>query len=258
MNTHTSLVAPLVLPLIRLVEKAAERILQVYDNPVEIFTKTDGSPVTWADHQSHLILKEGLEALTPDIPVISEEDKASWTLKSPLYWLIDPLDGTKGFISKNGEFCINIALLQDDRPLFGLIHEPLTHESFYGYERKAWRTQGDQTIQIQTRIPPAQGLTLLAGSKGKKFQEHVSAFLQNKMIAHITPLQSALKFCYIARGDADYYVRFEECCEWDTAAGQALVEAAGGSMTNLDGSAFLYGKPNLRNDAFIVSGSPER
>ena len=248
-------IAPLIPSLLTLVERAAERILQVYDKPVEVFTKTDGSPVTWADHQSHLILKEGLESLAPDIPVISEEDQSSWTHKSPLYWLVDPLDGTRGFISKNGEFCINIALMENDRPFFGLIHEPLTRETFYGYAGKAWCYQAGITTAIHTRPPSPQGITLLSGGGGKTFKAQAAVFFKDTPIVKVEKIQSALKFCSIARGDADFYLRFEECCEWDTAAGHALVEAAGGTMTNLDGSLFLYGKPDLLNQAFVVSGA---
>ncbi len=244
----------LIPPLLTLVERAGSRILEAYEKPVEVFTKSDGSPVTWADYQSHLVLTEGLEKLTPDVSIISEEDKASWTLNSTLYWLIDPLDGTKGFIQKNGEFCVNVALMEDHRPLLGLIHAPLTGETFYGYQGKAWCHRGSAATPIHTRTIPPQGITLLAGGGGKKFKDKAAQFFEPQTIATIEWVQSALKFCQIAKGEADFYLRFEECCEWDTAAGHALVEAAGGRMTNLDGSMFLYGKPNLRNKAFVVSG----
>src|SRR5436190_13555134 len=131
MNTlplNIDLLAP---QIVTLAEQAGQMICQIYGEELEVYEKKDGSPVTRADHQSHLFLKENLERLTPHIPVISEEDESSWDIKNPLYWLIDPLDGTKGFVAKTGEFCINIALMKDHHPILGIIHIPLTHETFY-------------------------------------------------------------------------------------------------------------------------------
>lgn len=244
----------LVSKIVPLVEKAGALISKLYQQDIEVVEKRDGSPVTQADHQSHLILKEGLEKFTPEIPVISEEDEKSWTIKSSTYWLIDPLDGTKGFIHKSGDFCINIALMEQDKPIFGLIHVPLTKETFYAYDKNAWRAYEGEVMSIQTRSPPSQGLTLLLGGYGKKFQEQQNFFLKAYPIEHTKHIRSALKFCYIANGLADLYIRFEPCSEWDTAAGQILVEAAGGVMTKLDGSQFIYGKPNLINEGFVVFG----
>ncbi|MBS0271804.1 MAG: 3'(2'),5'-bisphosphate nucleotidase CysQ [Proteobacteria bacterium] len=240
--------------IISLAEKAGTLICQIYTEEVEVFKKEDGSPVTRADHQSHDLLEEGLRLITPDIPIISEEDEGSWKIVSPYYWLIDPLDGTKGFIRRSGEFCINIALMKDDRPLFGLIHIPLTQETYYGYDRKAWRSYKGRTIPIHTRIRPPKGSTLLVGEHGNKFQQQQDFHLQTFPIAKIERLHSAIKFCRLAAGQADIYIRFTPCKEWDTAAGHILVEAAGGVMVNLDGSPFIYGKPELLNEGFIVFG----
>lgn len=236
-------------------EQAGELICQIYEEGVEVFEKKDGSPVTRADSQSHLFLKEKLETLTPHIPVISEEDESSWAIKNSLYWLVDPLDGTKGFIMKTGEFCINIALMKDDHPILGIIHLPLTHETFYGYEGKAQRQCQGKRVNLHTRPLPAQGIILLMGGYGKKYKAQEDLFLKPYSIAKIERIRSAIKFARIASGEADLYIRFEACSEWDTAAGQALVEAAGGSMTNLDGTPFLYGKPGLLNKEFAVFGS---
>jgi len=240
--------------IVDLAEKAGRLICHIYKEEVEIFEKKDGSPVTQADHQSHHLLQEGLKKLTPNIPIISEEDAASWQIKSPLYWLVDPLDGTKGFIHKNGQFCVNIALMEHDRPVFGLIHLPLTQETFYGYEGEAWKHAQGKSQPIHTRLTPPQGMTLLLGGHGKKFKEQEDVFLKSYPITKIERIQSAIKFCSIASGAADLYLRFEACSEWDTAAGHALVEAAGGTMANIDGSIFLYGKPGLLNEAFVVFG----
>src|SRR5437867_3942730 len=121
MNTFKPNLDSLAPQVVDLAERAGVLISQVYKGKIDVFKKADDSPVTQADHQSHFFLKEGLEKLTPEIPILSEEDEKSWTIKSPFYWLIDPLDGTKGFIQKTGEFCINIALMENDHPVFGLI-----------------------------------------------------------------------------------------------------------------------------------------
>jgi len=240
--------------LVNLAEKAGRLICRIYQEKIEVFEKKDGSPVTRADHQSHDLLQEGLTELTPLIPLISEEDANSWRIKSPLYWLVDPLDGTKGFIHKNGQFCINIALMEHDHPVFGLIHIPVTQETFYGYAGSAWRHIQGKSEPIHTRLAPAHGMTLLLGGYGTKFKEQEDVFLKGYPISKITRIQSAIKFCTIASGAADLYLRFEACSEWDTAAGQALVEAAGGTMANIDGSPFVYSKPGLLNKAFVVFG----
>jgi len=239
---------------VALAEKAGVLICQIYKGEIEVFEKTDGSPVTQADQQSHSFLKESLGKLTPEVPLISEEDESSWTIKSPYYWLIDPLDGTKGFIHQTGEFCINIALMENDRPVFGLIHIPLTEETFYGYKGNAWRYCKGKTASIHTRPRPPEGMTLLLGGYGKKFKDQEDFFLKAYPIVKIERIRSALKFCHLASGHADLYLRFERCSEWDTAAGHALVEAAGGIMTNLDGTPFVYGKSGLINDAFVAFG----
>lgn len=254
MNNSTHDLDSLALKVLALAEKAGALICQIYEEDYTVYEKEDGSPVTRADHQSHLLLKEGLEALIPTLPIISEEDESSWTIKSPLYWLIDPLDGTKGFIRKTKEFCINIALMENDRPLLGLIHIPSTQETFYGYAGKAWRYYKGEASPLHTRPCPSKDMVLLLGGYGKKFKNEENLFLKSYPITRIERLHSAIKFCHIASGQADLYLRFEPCGEWDTAAGQILVEAAGGIMTKLDGTPFLYGKPGLINEGFVVFG----
>lgn len=254
MNKFRPDLNPLAPQIMALAEEAGQIICHIYKEEIDVFKKKDGSPVTRADYQSHDFLKRGLNHITPDIPVISEEDESSWILKSPLYWLIDPLDGTKGFIHKTGEFCINIALMQNDAPIFGLIHIPLTQEIFYGYEKKAYHFFKRKMTFIQTRFPPPQGMTLLLGGNEKKYSPQEDFFLKVYSINKIERILSAIKFAYIAAGQADLYLRFEACGEWDTAAGQALVEAAGGIVTQLNGNSFLYGKPGLINEGFVVFG----
>lgn len=252
MNTLALQMDELAPQVIALAEQAGLIICQIYDKEMEVFEKKDKSPVTHADYQSHSFLKENLAKLTPDIPVISEEDESSWSIKSPCYWLVDPLDGTKGFITKTGEFCINIALMKDHHPILGIIHIPLTHETYYGYNGKAERLYRGKQMALHTRPIPAQGMTLLVGGYGKKYEEEEGFFLKAYPIGKIERIRSAIKFARLAEGKADLYLRFEPCHEWDTAAGHALVEAAGGVMIHLDGTPFHYGKPNLLNTAFAV------
>lgn len=240
--------------LTALVELAGKQLCQIYDEKIDIFKKCDGSPVTNADYTSHTLLKVGLEKIAPHIPVISEEDEASWNIKSSYYWLIDPLDGTKGFIQKTGEFCINIALIENNLPIFGLVYIPLTCESYYGYNGKAWYQTREKLFSLQTRSYPPEGLTLLLGGYGNTFKKQEDFLRRSYPIHEILRIRSAIKFCYIASGRADLYLRYETCSEWDTAAGHALVEAAGGTISNLDGTPFLYGKVNLKNKGFVVFG----
>ncbi len=241
-------------PLLSLAEEAGRLICLIYRQEIQFTKKNDGSLVTQADKQSHTLLREGLDRFTPHIPVISEEDPASWGIKSPLYWLVDPLDGTMGFVHKKGEFCVNIALMENHQPIFGLIHLPLSQESFYGYEGKAWLHANGHTSPIHTRSVPPEGMTLLLGGYRKKYKPLEDSFFKSYPITKIERLRSAIKFCSLASGKADIYLRFAACAEWDTAAGQALIEAAGGVMTNIDGSPFVYGKKGLLNEAFVVFG----
>lgn len=244
----------LVPSLLILAKKAGHCIADLYHLDTQVFEKKDGSPVTIADQESHLILTKGLEDLSPGVPVISEENPTSWEYINSLYWLIDPLDGTAGFITKNDEFCINIALLKERNPIFGLIHLPITQETFYGYNDKAWYQIAGETTPIQTRSVPEEGMTLLLGDHRNLYQDKQEDFLSPYPVTTTRTVHSAIKFCHIAVGKADMYLRFEKCSEWDTAAGQALVEAAGGVMLHLDGSAFTYGKPQLINKEFVVFG----
>ena len=256
MDNITPPFEPLIPKLILLCEEGGKLVLEFYKNAeaLEIIKKGDGSPVTNADHRSHQLLTQGLKNLTPGIPVISEEDEDSWGIKSSLYWLIDPLDGTKGFIHQDGQFCINVALMEGHKPILGFIHIPLTNETFYGYKNKAWKHISGKTIPIQTRNRPLEGSVLLLSNYALKNKDKWEPYLKGTRLAKIEPLHSAIKFCRVAEGAADIYFRFVPCKEWDTAAGQILVEAAGGLMATLDGLPFLYGKPDLKNEGFQVLG----
>lgn len=239
---------------IPLAEQAGALIRQAYDGIPEVIAKSDGSPVTQADYQSHIFLSEHLKKLTPHIPIISEEDEKSWPLESPLYWLIDPLDGTRGFIEKNGEFCINIALMEKGRPIVGIIHIPLTQETFSGYGNVAFRHYRGKESPIHTRPFPSHGPVHVVKGHSVKGMVEENAFLKAYPIVNVEKIHSAIKFTRIASGKADLYIRSEGCRTWDTAAGQVLVEAAGGVMQHFDGTPFVHGKPTILNKPFAVFG----
>lgn len=249
----------LISPLLALSERAGNILRKIYKQKIEIIKKKDGSPVTRADQESHLLLKEGLKSLTPDIPVVSEEDLDSWQVNGSLYWLIDPLDGTRGFIRKNGKFCINIALMEKNHPILGLIHFPLAQESFYGFEGRAWRYLNNHPLSLQSFRRCPERKVLLVDGMGKKIEEQENILKTQYAITQVEKAQStvpSLNFCALVLGQADLYVRTAHCCEWDTAAGQAIVEALGGKIMNLDGSPFAYGKPDLLNKGFVTLGFP--
>ena len=167
--------------LLTLCEQAGTMIRGLYEGSedIEIIKKCDGSPVTEADHQSHRLLTQALKKITPEIPVISEEDETSWGIKSPLYWLIDPLDGTRGFIHRDGQFCVSIALMKNHMPILGFIHLPLTGETFYGYGATAAKHLSGKTTPIHTRPCPKECSTLLLSTHDMKSQEKWEACLKN-------------------------------------------------------------------------------
>ena len=240
-------------PLLELSRTAGVTICQHYysDEAAHYEEKGDDSPLTRADLDSHAILTAGLQSLTSDIPILSEEstgisvqERLAWTQ----YWLVDPLDGTLEFLDRTGEFTINIALIDNHVPVLGLLYLPLEEKAYlgipgtmargYDYIQGAW-----QPHDLRTRKLPANGaLTVLAGirHRGPRLNKCL-AWLEQ----HHGPLQrknsgSALKFSQLADGLGDIYPRFSPCCEWDTAAGQALVVAAGGSVLRLDGRPVRY------------------
>ena len=256
MDTIESLV-PL---LVGLVEQAGRSILAVYARAdSHVVAKSDGSPVTSADHAADRILNDGLAALTPDWPVISEErtvTHAQGELSGPV-WLVDPLDGTKEFLERNGEFAVSLGLLVDGRPVVGVIHGPVTGLTCWGVVGSgAWRrSRSSRAEPIHCRSAPAAGPAAAVSRRHGK-NKALDAFLAEEKVTDQRPCGSALKFCLIAAGEADVYPRFGPTMEWDTAAGQALVEAAGGRVTQPDGSQLKYGKSDLRNPGFIARGRP--
>ncbi|WP_374442517.1 3'(2'),5'-bisphosphate nucleotidase CysQ [Stella sp.] len=252
--------AAALLPALRAIaEQAGEAILGVYNGDHGVRAKADASPLTIADELADRLIVAALQALTPDIPVVSEETVETAgpaAAGAHRFWLVDPLDGTKEFIKRNGEFTVNIALVDDGRPVAGVIHIPVQGETYAGAvgAGATLRRGGGAPIPIRCRPAPADGVVVMT-SRSHADNAALDAYLADARVAERRVAGSALKFCRVAEGVADLYPRLGPTSEWDTAAGQAVVEAAGGRMTMLDGSPFRYGKPDFLNPGFVVRGA---
>ncbi len=257
-------------PLLQLCLEAGQLICDHYHAPGDsgLRAKTDNSPLTHADMDSHAYLRDGLAALTPQLPLLSEESSPAQKAQRhawPRFWMVDPLDGTKEFIAGTGEFTINIALIDQHRPVLGVLYIPLQKMACVGVPGElSARFIADANGQwrqepLHTRaLPGAQaGVTVLASRRHRNAAlDACLAWLE----AHCGPLQrensgSALKFCQLAEGRGDVYPRFSPCSEWDVAAGQAVVEAAGGSVLGLDGNPLRYNcRDSLLSPHFLAVG----
>lgn len=252
-----------VLNQLRLISLAAgEAILAHYQVGVRAQAKADGSPITAADRAAHEIIIARLPEVLPGVPIISEEafDPLA-ALPAGAFWLVDPLDGTKEFIKRNGEFTVNIALIRDASPVLGVVHAPVSGESYggdvgtqSGTAREAWRWSSTDASPkaMRVRAVPSDGYTVLA-SRSHQNAPALAAFLTGRRVANVINAGSSLKFCLLACGEADLYPRFGPTMEWDTAAGHAVLLAAGGSVKTVSGEPLRYGKPGLRNPDFIAS-----
>lgn len=237
--------------------RAGEAILDVYRTDFDVETKADYSPVTQADLDAEAIILDVLRTLTPDIPVVAEEEVSSGGLPDvgDVFWLVDPLDGTREFMNRNGEFTVNIALVENRRPVLGVVHAPARRLTFAGSVRDgATRQEGDGPARkVTVRTPPAEGLTVVSSRRHGSSSEN-EKFLNGRTVANRVTCGSSLKFCVVAAGEADLYPRFGPTMEWDTAAGHAVLAAAGGCLTTPGGNDFLYRKPDFRNPNFIAWG----
>lgn len=238
--------------------EAAERIMAVYVRTFCVEHKADSSPVTEADLAANKVIVEGLKVLTPDIPVLSEEDEPLPFAERGQWqrcWLVDPLDGTREFIKGNGEFTINIALIDSGKPVVGVIHIPATGECYFASAGgRAFKQMKGQTAEpIRVRHWDGGHITI-AGSRACH-SEPFKALLNNFNERHVLTLGSSLKTCYIAEGRADLYARLGPTGEWDTAAAQCILEEAGGHVTDLDLNPLRYNsRESLINPPFIAFG----
>jgi 3'(2'), 5'-bisphosphate nucleotidase len=231
-------------------------ILQVYATDFAVLGKADASPVTAADNAAEALIVPALQALTPGIAVVAEEamSRGEAPLVGGRFWLVDPLDGTREFVARNGEFTVNIGLVVDGRPVLGVVYAPALNCLYAGAPgHGAWRVQDGQRQAIRCRAMPQQGATL-AVSRAHGDAAELQQWLQGRQVAHRVPAGSALKFGLLASGQADIYPRFGRTMEWDTAAGHALLLAAGGKVCDLEGRPLAYGKPGYENPHFVASG----
>ena len=243
-------------PLVQVAHEAGLAILRIYATDFDVRRKADRSPVTDADVQAEGIIIEALSELTPDVPIVSEEaaSESATPAIGQRFWLVDPLDGTREFIRRNGEFTVNIALVREGRPVLGVIYAPALGRLYAGsVEGGAFAESAGRRRAIACRRPSAQGLAVVTS---RSHQEPAAwhALLGARQVASHLAAGSSLKFGLIASGDADAYPRSGRTWEWDTAAGHAIVSAAGGRVTDAQGAELHYGKPNFVNPAFVAFG----
>jgi 3'(2'), 5'-bisphosphate nucleotidase len=255
--------SPLLEIMVAAAIEAGRAAFAVYRSDFEVQTKQDESPVTAADHAAEAIILAHLARDAADIPVVAEEQVAAGHVPASAsrFFLVDPVDGTKEFVQKRGDFTVNIALVTDGVPELGVVYAPAKSQLFAGDvgAGHAFRTgqspdapeQADRS-SIHTRPPSAKGLTVVA-SRSHRSPE-TDGWLAKLTVAEVVSVGSSLKFCLVAAGEADIYPRLGPTMEWDTAAGHAVLSAAGGAVVNLDGTPFRYGKPGFRNPSFIATG----
>lgn len=250
---------PIARSVLEIARAAGSEILTIYDSDFAVETKADDSPLTAADQAAHKLIVNALENLTPEIPVWSEEsagiefaERVDWGR----FWLVDPLDGTKEFIKRNGEFTVNIALIDDHEPVLGVVHVPVKRQDYYGF-----RGGGAYLCEDQGEARPIRASAIVAdpvrvvGSRshrGKSLENFLDAIGPHVMV----PMGSSLKICLVAVGSADVYPRLGPTSEWDTAAAQAVVENAGGQVVDLTGKPLRYNtREEVLNPFFLACGA---
>ena len=244
-------------PAVAIARRAGEAILDVYRGPFAVQHKDDRSPLTEADLSAHRIIVAGLGALEPMLPVLSEEaasvpfdERRHWER----YWLVDPLDGTREFVKRNGEFTVNIALIERGEPVFGVVYAPDRDYLVHALRGAGAWLERDGAEAVPLRTSPRGAIARIAGSRSHRdgrFDEFAARLGKYELIE----LGSSLKFCLIAEGGADAYLRTGPTSEWDTAAAQCVLEEAGGRVTTLDGTPLRYNaKESLLNPEFLAVG----
>jgi 3'(2'), 5'-bisphosphate nucleotidase len=236
--------------LLSVAQEAGRRIMPYFQAEHGARKKEDRSPVTDADMAAHDYILSALKKFFPHIPVISEEDALpADAAPGRHFFLVDPLDGTRSFVRGEAEFSVNIALVEGERPVYGVIGLPPSGEVYYGGAGKAFR----DGAPIRARKAPQEGVTLTRSRSSPSAA--ASHFMKTLNIREILPSSSAVKLCWLAEGKADIYPRFGRTMEWDTAAGHAILEAAGGRITTVEGTPLIYGKPGFENPGFIAYGA---
>jgi 3'(2'), 5'-bisphosphate nucleotidase len=254
--------AALVEPVKEIAAEAGARIVEIYSTGFEVAEKDDQSPLTTADLASHQTIVNQLQKLTPDIPILSEEsatiafaERSHWQR----FWLIDPLDGTKEFIKRNGEFTVNIALVEGHEPVLSVVLMPVTKRCYWAARGNgAWRQEADGPVQQIAVTPLGNGPIRVVGSRSHG-GDSLNSFLARLGDYDLVSIGSSLKLCLVAEGKADIYPRLGPTSEWDTAAAQCIVEEAGGQVVTCEGQRLTYNsKESLLNPHFLVFGDAKR
>lgn len=242
------------LSLIPIIRKAGNVSLSIYNRPFEIKSKEDKSPVTEADIAVDSLIIPVLEQAFPDIPVISEERSHNHAMANcpKTFFLVDPIDGTKEFIKKTGEFTINIGLIDNGIPVAGIVYAPALGRLFIADIDGSCYELDEEGIRNDLKVRDCGESPMIAVASRSHNTPETQAFLDKNEITNCVSAGSSLKFCVLAAGEADIYPRFGPTMEWDTAAGHAVLSGAGGQVVNIDGSPFKYGKPEFRNPNFIA------
>lgn len=251
--------ADLLPPVVALAREAGQAIMKIYGdvNP-SVEYKRDNSPLTQADLASHHIIVEGLSRVAPEWPVLSEESseipfeqRSAWEY----FWLVDPLDGTKEFLRRNGEFTVNIALMESGVPVLGVVSAPAIDKHYYAARGAgAWKQDGDSVSPIRIARSGNRAVRVVMSRSHGSGEENLDRFTGGAQNCEFVCMGSSLKFCLVAEGAADVYPRTGPTMEWDTAAAQCVVEQAGGTVTDLEGNSMRYNKPVLLNPGFVVKG----
>ena len=241
--------------IINILLNAHNAILEIYESSnYEIDIKSDNSPVTQADLLAHNIIIEGLKAITPNIPIVSEEDKNSFYVSKNvnMYWIIDPLDGTKEFIKRSGEFTCNIGLIENSKPIYGFVGVPTKNLIYYGGKDSGSFKISNNSTEEEIKCVINKGPTRIIMSKSHLNQQTLDFIKGLNKEYKTVQAGSSLKFIKLAEGEADIYPRLGPTSEWDTAAAHAILEGAGGSVNQINGKALEYNKDNILNPYFIA------
>ena len=239
----------------QLAREAGDAIMKVYNGeaPLDVSHKSDDSPVTAADMAAHNVIMRGLQQLTPETPLLSEEDPQSWEVRQhwQRYWLVDPLDGTKEFIKRNGEFTVNIALIEQGKPVMGVVYAPVLGVMYSAADGKAWKEEAGQNTQIKIRdARPPLVVVSRSHRDGDELEEYLKQLGEHQTIS----IGSSLKFCLVAEGKAQLYPRFGPTNIWDTGAGHAVAIAAGAHVHDWKGRPLDYApRESFLNPGFRVS-----